>query len=285
MHRLTILRILAGAARRGAISSDVKLWLAGGFAVLGLGAAVWSAIPQRRPERPDPRGAMTPAPPTDPQGRVVDANYRPARTAAQQAAMLQELHAAVIQQAVTIPSGSLAGAPEGLGDSTSAVLTMLQDPSTESINAMFGAMGGRAESEDGEPRDFTMLEQFITNMFDRGELDLDRMVVRPKPDDDEPDGPSEPERVARNAETRQRQASQRGPGESRSVSAIRLVGPYEGAEELAQTQRPIEVRVPYKPRGEDGERILALDLLFNPGPQTWQMVEMRFEQLEVGGDG
>ena len=56
-------------------------------------------------------------------------------------------------------------------------------------------------------------------------------------------------------------------------------------EAIAEKQRPIEVRVPYLPKGDEGERILALDLLYNPGSRTWQMAEMRFEQIMVEDDG
>ena len=97
-----------------------------------------------------------------------------------------------------------------------------------------------------------------------------------------------PQRVARNPEQRERQMEQAagdGPGDNRRVSAIRIMGPYEGIEAIAEEQRPIEVRVPYRPRGEEIERILAMDLLYNPGARSWQMVEMRFEQVleEAGG--
>jgi len=271
----------------------VKLWIAGGFAAVGVGAAVWSALPAPRPERDSGRRELVEtATPTDERGNVVEGNYRRARSDAERAAVLNELADTTSTIGASLPADALAGAPEGLGDSARAVLSMMMDPSEEAIEAMFVSMGGTIEppeeGEDASPERYSMLVRFIQSQFDRGELDLDRLVVRPKPDDDMGPGDGGPRRVARNPEQRERQMEQAagdGPGDNRRVSAIRIMGPYEGIDAIAERQRPIEVRVPYRPRGEEIERILAMDLLYNPGARTWQMVEMRFEQVleEAGG--
>ncbi|MFG0307222.1 MAG: hypothetical protein ACF8Q5_13515 [Phycisphaerales bacterium JB040] len=278
---------------RGAASSDLKLWLAGGFAVVGIGAAVWSAIPQQRPERDSARRALVEtSTPTDERGNAIEGNYRRARSDSERSAVLNELSEATNSLAASLPASVMAGAPDGLGDSARAVLSMMMDPSEEAIEAMFESMGGTvAPAQDGEEGNagrYSTLVRFIQSQFDRGELDLDRLVVRPKPDQDGPSIDAGPRRVPRDAETRQRrleEASGDSEPENRRVSAFRITGPYEGIDAVAQEQRPIEVRVPYRPRAQDVERILAMDLLYNPATRTWQMVEMRFEHLlqENGG--
>lgn len=272
------------ATRRGAATNDVKLWLSCGFAALAVGAVVWQAWPWIRPEADNDRPTLVAATPTDESGNIVEANYRPARSSAQRASVLADFGSGVQAMAASIPSAQLNGPSDELATATQTVLSGLMNVSEDSLNEMFAAMGGEMTNADGDPRDNSMLVRFIKNMFADGELDLSRMVVRPKPDDEEREGAGGPRRVSRDAAERER-ATADGPAENRRVSAIRMVEPFEGLSEIADQQRPIEVRVPYKQRGEEGERVLALDLLYNPGSRTWQMAEMRFEQIMVEDDG
>ncbi|MFT5423689.1 MAG: hypothetical protein ACI89L_001477 [Phycisphaerales bacterium] len=270
--------------RRGAATADLKLWLACGFAGLAIAAVAWQAWPSGRSKPKSDGPNLLAATPTDESGNIVETNYRPARSSSQRKSVLADLGSEVQTLAASIPAASLKGPVDGLASSTEAVLATLLDVSEESINDMFAAMGGSTTDDEGNPNDNSMLVKFIKGMFAEGELDLSRMVVRPKPDEEPMDNTGGPRRVSRDASEREA-ATGGGPSENRRVSAIRLIGPYDGLGAIAEKQRPIEVRVPYKPRDGEGERVLALDLLYNPGSQTWQMAEMRFEQLMVEDDG